>query len=435
MRAGGGGSCDRGDRMTPGESRLLETIGGLAPEIIDLASRLTAEPSTLGNEGSVLKLVQAEMEGLGLSPKRVEIDSRTLSAHPGFAPVPWSYEGRYNVVARRPPDGAGGRSALFNGHLDVVSPGPLDRWTTDPFEPLEKEGWLYGRGAGDMKGGVAAMIHAVHAFDAAGLGLRAPVTLETVIEEECTGNGALACRSAGYDAEAVLIPEPFGPTILASQVGVAWFKVVLEGVSAHALNPSTGVNVIEKCFPLMAALRELEEELNHPKHPGFEHIPHPANLNIGLIRGGEWPSTVPADAEFQCRIGFLPGVRFEEVRRRVVESIEKASAADPWLRENPPRVEFFGFRSEGHAIDRNQPAFSLLSDCQTELAGEPPGSFSATCTTDLRAFIHFGSGQATCFGPVAENIHGADERVNTASVIHTAKAYALFISRWCGMIE
>ncbi len=421
--------------MTPAEKKLMETVVALSPEIAAFTCRLTAEPSTLGNEASVLAVVESELKTLGFKYQRVPIDPEALSSHPGFAPVPWGYEGRHNVVAGRPADGEGGRSALFNGHLDVVSAEPLGRWERSPFDPFEKDGWLYGRGAGDMKAGVAAMIYAAHAVNAAGLGLKAPVTLETVIEEECTGNGALACRAAGFDADAVLIPEPFGPTILTSQVGVAWFKVVLDGVSSHVLNTGAGINAIEKCYPLIAALRKLEDELNREKPADFAHSPHPANLNIGVIRGGDWPSTVPAWAEFECRVGFLPGVRFEEVREKVTNCIEQAAAQDPWLTKNPPKVEFFGFRSEGHSMDRNQPAFELLSACQEELSGRPAEAFAATCTTDLRSFVHFGRGQATCFGPVAENIHGADERVNIESIIHTARAYALFLARWCGIAE
>jgi acetylornithine deacetylase len=154
-----------------------------------------------------------------------------------------------------------------------------------------------------------------------------------------------------------------------------------------------------------------------------------------VIRGGDWPSTVPAQAEFQCRLGFFPGVPFDEVRRRVVDCVSKAASADAWLKENPPTVEFFGFRSEGHSVERNQPAFDLLSECHRTLSGRPSDSFTATCTTDLRSFVHFGTGQATCFGPVAERIHGANERVSIESVIHTAKVYALFLARWCGTVE
>ena len=291
--------------MNQAEKKLMEAIDSLKNDLLDFAGNLVAQPSTLGSEASVLRVVEEEMTRLGYDPVRVAIDPGILEDDPGFAPVPWSYEGRYNVVARREADGSGGRSALFNGHLDVVSPEPLDRWDFDPFSPFIQDGWLYGRGAGDMKSGVAAMVCALSAVDRAGLGLLAPATLETVIEEECTGNGALACCRAGYDAEAVLIPEPFGPTILTSQVGVFWFKVVLSGVPKHVLETHSGVNAIEKCYPLFQALRGLEAELNEPGHPAFSHLDHPINLNIGIIKGGDWPSTVPAKAEFHCRLGFF----------------------------------------------------------------------------------------------------------------------------------
>ena len=108
-----------------------------------------------------------------------------------------------------------------------------------------------------MKSGVAAMTYAVHAVEKAGFGLQAPVTLEAVIEEECCGNGALACMAAGYDADAVLIPEPFGPTILTSQLGVLWFKVTVEGRPVHVLEAPAGTNSIEKSFLIIQALRKI----------------------------------------------------------------------------------------------------------------------------------------------------------------------------------
>ena len=421
--------------MDKSEQKLISVVESLAPEILDFTSRMVACASTLGNEGPVLKTMEKELDRLKFDPVQVEISPQELADHPGFAPVPWDYESRYNVTATRPADAAGGKSALFNGHLDVVSPEPLSRWKRDPFDPFEEDGWLYGRGAGDMKAGVAAMTYALHAIDRAGMGLQAPVTIEAVIEEECSGNGALACRNAGIDAEAVLIPEPFGPTILTSQVGVDWFKVLLSGVPVHVLEARSGVNVIEKCHPLFMALRGLEEEMNGTVHPAFAGLEHPVNLNIGIIKGGDWPSTVPAEAEFHCRIGFFPGVSFESIRKLVTQCIEEAAENDPWLAKNPPKLYFYGFRSEGHTVDLNQPAFRTLSDCQMSLTGRPAKEFVSTATTDLRAFVHFGNGQATCFGPIAENIHGDNERVDIASVIHTAKSYALFLARWCHIID
>jgi acetylornithine deacetylase len=417
------------------EKQIIDGIDHFADDILDFTCRLVAEPSTLEKEASVLEVMEAELNKLSFDPARIFIDPVKLSQHPGFAPVPWSYEGRYNVVARRAASAEGGQSVIFNGHLDVVSPEPVSLWDGDPFDPVERDGWLYGRGAGDMKSGVAAMTYAVHAVEKTGFGFKAPVTIEAVIEEECGGNGALACVAAGHDAEAVLIPEPFGLAILTAQLGVLWFKVSLTGIPRHVHEAQAGVNAIEKCIPLITALRELETEMNHEVHPIYEDIQHPINLNIGIIKGGDWPSTVPAAAEFHCRLSFFPGITYDQTRRRVIDTIARATRQDPWLAENPPEVEFYGFRSEGHVEDRNQPAFNTLNDCHREMFGQDAEDLISTATTDVRAYHHYASAQATCYGPVAENIHAANERVKIESVIHTAKVYALFLARWCDLVE
>ncbi len=422
--------------METPESKILATVDALADQIVDFAGRLVQQPSTLENEGSALLVMEAELTRLGLAPVRVPIDPLKLAAHPGFAPVPWGYEGRYNLAATRPADGSGGRSALFNGHLDVVSPEPSDAWETDPFTPVIRDGWLYGRGAGDMKAGVAAMTYALHAVEQAGFGLQAPVTLEAVIEEECCGNGALACMAAGYDAEAVLIPEPFGPTLYTAQVGVLWFKVRMRGVSCHVQATAAGTNAIEKSYPIIAALRRLEGAMNGEERPAaYEDLRHPLNLNIGIFKGGDWPSTVPSAAEFHGRLSFLPGTPYELVCCRIRAAVAEAAQGDPWLANNPPEVEFYGFRSEGHSISRELPVLATLNGCHQTLTGRAAESYISTCTTDLRAFYFFGKGQGTCYGPVAENIHGANERVNIDSVLQVARAYALFLARWCQLAE
>jgi acetylornithine deacetylase len=339
------------------------------------------------------------------------------------------------VAARREASAEGGRSVIFNGHLDVVSPEPLKLWDRDPYDPVEQDGWLYGRGAGDMKSGVAAMTYAVHAVEKAGFGFKAPVTIEAVIEEECGGNGALACVAAGHDAEAVLIPEPMGLAILTAQLGVLWFKVCLTGIPRHVHEATAGVNAIEKCIPLIAALRTLETEMNQETHPLYQEIVHPINLNIGVIKGGDWPSTVPAAAEFHCRLSFFPGTTHNQTRRRITDAIARATRQDPWLAENQPQIEFYGFRSEGHVEDRNRPAFNTLNDCHREMFGRNAEDTISTATTDVRAYYHYTGAQATCYGPEAENIHAANESVKLESVIQTAKVYALFLARWCGLVD
>ena len=376
------------------------------------------------------------MGKLGFGVQQVPLKSDALLQHRRYAPVPWELDGRNNVVGTLPVAGSGGQSALFNGHLDVVSPGKREFWSRDPFTPTAIDGWLYGRGAGDMKSGVAAMTYAAHAVQKAGFGLCAPFVLTAVIEEECSGNGALACLAEGFDGEAVLIPEPFGPTILTDQLGVLWFKVRLSGKSTHVLDAKGGVNAIEKCYPLMAALRQLEEELNNETVPSaYMDKIHPINLNIGIIEGGDWPSTVPADATFHARLSFFPGTDYEEVCKRIRQTISTVADRDGWLQLNPPRIEFYGFRSEGHSLPRDLPAFQQLDGCHQSLVGEAAESYIATCTTDLSAYTRYGTGQPTCYGPIAENIHGPDERVNLESVIHVARAYALFLARWCLLTE
>jgi acetylornithine deacetylase len=425
--------------MDAREKKIMQSVDALAGDLLDFTRRLVAQPSVLGNEAGCVRVMEEELRRLGLAPVRVPIDPTALAGHPGFAPVPWEYapgDGRDNLVASLPAAGAGGRSCLFNGHLDVVSPEPVDFWSADPFAPREEGGWLYGRGAGDMKSGVAAMTYALQAVRHAGFGLNADCAIEAVIEEECCGNGALACVVAGWDADAVLIPEPFGPTLLTDQVGVLWFKVAISGKPSHVLSTQSGANAIEKCQPLFAALRRLEEEMNEaPRPEAYRTHPHPLNLNIGVIEGGDWPSTVPAFAEFHCRLSFFPGTPYEAVCERIRDAVAEAAQADPWLRENPPAVVFYGFRSQGHTLPPNTDLARTLDDCHQELTGEAVQPYVATCTTDLRAFFSYGNARATCYGPVAENIHAADERVHVDSILHTARAYALFLARWCGLAE
>jgi acetylornithine deacetylase len=418
--------------MDDKEKTIIAAVDSLFDDMLDFACRLVAQPSTLGNESGAVAVMEMELQKLGFNAHKVPLDTPKLTKHQGFAPVPWPLVGRYNVVGTLPAGGLGGRSALFNGHLDVVSPEPVRFWDRDPFTPEVRDGWLWGRGAGDMKSGIAAMTYAVHAVEKAGFGLRAPVTVEGVVEEECSGNGAVACLAAGHDADGVLIPEPFGPTILTDQVGVVWFKVGIEGAATHVQTATAGVNAIEKCFLLIAELRRMEERMNRANVPvAYQHMVHPLNLNIGIIQGGDWPSTVPAAAEFHARCSYFPGVSYSEVRQEIQKSIQRAAHEDEWLRENPPTVEFYGFRSEGHSVDRSLPCLQVLNSSHRALTGRDALSYISTCTTDLRAFHFYGKGQSTCFGPVAENIHGVNERVALESVRHVARTYALFLARWC----
>nr|WP_204251412.1 M20/M25/M40 family metallo-hydrolase [Exiguobacterium sp. N4-1P] len=190
--------------------------------------------------------------GTGLIYK--PLDAPGFEEHPHRAPTEWPSTGRYNVISDLN-HGAPGPHLVFNGHLDVVPAEPVDMWTRPPWEPWQKDGWLYGRGAGDMKAGIAAMVMAVEAVRQAGVEINFPLTLQTVIEEECTGNGALACLHQGFSGDFVLIPEPFGAQIYAGQVGVLWFRMRLDGGRIYQYISFRYVGRQRRCYCLACSTK------------------------------------------------------------------------------------------------------------------------------------------------------------------------------------
>ena len=141
-----------------------------------------------------------------------------------------SYDDAWNVVGAHRPKTPKGKSLILNGHIDVVPTGPLDMWSSPPFEPRISGGWMYGRGAGDMKAGLAANLAALDALARLGLKPAGDVYVQSVVEEECTGNGALACLQRGYRADAAIIPEPSGDRL----GGGAGRRDVVPGQGARA---------------------------------------------------------------------------------------------------------------------------------------------------------------------------------------------------------
>lgn len=410
------------------EKQVLARCDALFETTLELTEDLVRGYSVLGQEQTVLATMERWLQRLDLPVQRVPLEAPGLADNPHHAPVTWSNEGRYNLVSRLNPEAAG-KHLVFNGHLDVVPAEPVDTWTRPPWEPWRQDGWLYGRGAGDMKAGIAAMVMAVQAVRESGLGIDFPLTLQTVIEEECTGNGALACLHQGYSGDFVLIPEPFGAQIYSGQVGALWFRLRVSGVPTHVLDPRAGSNAIAHLQQFIPALERLEDELNRERQPPYDRLDHPFNLNIGTIAGGNWPSSVPAHAQLEGRLAFPPGMTPTQIMDRVSAVIaerhrELAGAAPP------PQLDFHGFRSEGHLVDMQAPGIRLLSSCHHALTGEQPREYLSTCTTDLRAFHVQGGIAGTCYGPVASHIHGVDECVDIESIRHTLQTYALFISRW-----
>ena len=337
--------------------------------------------------------------------------------------------GKANVLANwEPAATGGGRSLILNGHIDVVSPEPVSLWSGPPFEARRDGDWIGGRGAGDMKSGLVAMVGAVAGLRRLGLAPRGRVQLQSVVEEECTGNGALACVLAGHTADAAILTEPTRGAIWNAQVGVLWFQVHVAGVPAHAGDAPVGANAIEASYRAIEALRALEEELNEVKPPLYAAYPHPINLNVGVIRGGDWPSTVAGECVTHFRLALYPGERVADLKRRV-EAAVAAAEPDGYGFE----VVYEGFACEGYELAADAPLITGLADAAERTTGQRPPLFASTATTDARSFVLYGDTPAVCFGPVAEHEHGVDERVHVPSIVATAQAIALFIGDWCGL--
>jgi len=210
------------------------------------------------------------------------------------------------------------------------------------------DGWMYGRGAGDMKAGLASNLFALDALGAVGFAPAADVYFQSVVEEECTGNGALACLQRGYRADAALIPEPFAEELVSAQLGVLWFQVHLKGIPVHVAYAGSGANAIEAAIPLIAALHEMEDRWNLPscRHHEYHDHNHALNLNIGKIEGGDWTSSVPAWCVFDVRMGLFPGQDLNDAKCEIEEVLRKAAQENDFLRNNQPEIIYHGFNAE-----------------------------------------------------------------------------------------
>jgi acetylornithine deacetylase len=400
-----------------------------------LTRELVRFPSTRGAEQTAQDFIAALMRERGWSVDRWRVELDAIRHLPGFSPVLAGYDDAINVVGSLRAERKRGRSLILNGHIDVVPVGPLDMWTRPPFAPEISEGWLYGRGSGDMKSGLVAAIAALDALRRLGYRPGADVHVQSVVEEECTGNGALACLARGYRADAALIPEPMAEQLIRAQVGVLWFQVQVRGLPVHVMDAGSGSNAIEAGYELIQALHRLEARWNEPqrKHALYAHHPHPINLNVGKIAGGDWASSVPAWCVFDVRVALYPGQDIAEAKREIETTIRDAARANRFLANAPPEIIYDGFEAEGYVLTRDEDATATLRRAHELSCGAPLAEIAATGTTDARFFGLYAGIPALVYGPKAEAIHGFDERVELASLRRVTQAIALFIAEWCGL--
>jgi acetylornithine deacetylase len=419
------------------QQAIADSVAKLREQAVGMLCDLVREPSLLGDEASAQQRMKRAFEQLDLRVDEFEIDEDRIRNHPGYSPSIVSYAGRKNVVGvHRPKGPVRGKSLILNGHIDVVPVGAARLWTKPPFEPVVKGDKLYGRGSGDMKAGIVAYTMAFEALRRLGLEPAAPVFLQSVIEEECTGNGALACLVQGYTADAALIPEPV-PGIMDAQMGVMWVGIEVLGTPVHAAVAQTGVAAIEFTQYLLGKLKELEAQWNAPanRHPHFCNHDHPINFNIGKLSGGEWASSVATQCRADVRVGFYPGMKPAQVRALVEALLRAAYEAHPKKASVRYELIYEGFQAEGMLVDMNTPMVRMLQGCHRDIVGSEAQPVALTATTDARFFQLYGGIPATCYGPESGNTHGIDEWVSIDSMMQVTQVLALFMARWCGVNE
>jgi acetylornithine deacetylase len=406
-----------------------------APRAFEVLERLVAEPSTIGQENGAQEVLAGELAAAGFEITRLEIPA-DIAFDPAAGIPRISYAGRYDLIGERRSH-AGGRTLVINGHMDVVPADDSSRWTDPPFHPTTVDGWLLGRGAGDMKGGFVAGLLAIWALDEIDPSwLTGDLAFVSAIEEEATGNGTLAAGRAGYVGDAALLLEPTDLNVLLGGISLIWVRIEVEGRAGHAEAARESVNPIGALFPIVEALQGLERDMNEEHANGairdeaFVAIEHPYNVNVGTVGAGDWASSVPSVARLEVRVGHPRQWSSEQALEQVRRAVGNAAAVSVWLRDHPPIVTMSGYRAERYMQDADGEIVAMLADAHKEVHGAPPSLVTIGSTTDARFYLNQFGMPAVAYGPRTRNMHGTDEAVELSSIVDCSRVIARFLQRW-----
>lgn len=422
-------------------------------EIVKTLAALVQIPSVIGNEAPAQAFMRQHYVQAKLEIDEFEPDYATLRQHPAFVDSEITFAGRRNVIGtwRANTANAAGRSVVLNGHTDVVSAEPLNAWQHDPFaatiipSSTSKLGRMIGRGAQDMKSGLIANLFAVKALQACGIELNGDVILQSVIEEESGGGGGtLACferaKQQGKLPDGMIATEPHWLDVCIAHPGILYFRVVVEGKSAHAGRAHDGINAAVEAAPIISMLGAWDKERAENKHYEPFERSNPAarrscHLNVGMVKSGDWPSTVPGRCEIAVRMSFIPGESEQGIKDEIATRVYTISQNSPWLQKHPPKIEFFGWHTAPWVQDENHPFVQEFVKLVQMVRGGPdplPIIMGMTAGLDTR-FAQLYGVPAFAWGPKGANLHGANEYVELDSVIDTTRVLATFLMHWCGV--
>lgn len=428
---------------------VLEVIEADHDHVVSLTQELVRIPSVnpkfqaeqgLNRESDVQDRIEEEIRPLGFDLDRWDV-----------------FENRPNVTADLP--GSEDKSMILCGHIDVVPVGDADAWDRDPFGgDLEKDR-VWGRGAVDMKSGVAACISAARAIRKAGIELEGRLSIHSVVDEEAGGFGAIDVVSKGKLAKHAIIAEPTWGNVIPAEGGLSWVRVTIFGKQAHAgwrfnsiwpqhdtpgrLEP--GVNAIELANRFLSALRDFETSRccnnNHPLVPAGLATINPGTIMGGAGMGEDGNPAVMTNAAMISDVvtivldyKFMPQEDFADVKAEFEDFVSHFAAMDPWMRENPPKIEWdlWGLHFPPMDTPVDHPLTQSVYKRAKAIQKTAPAIKGFEAVTDAAHYA--GKGVVPIiYGPSGDGFHGNNECVEVDSLIETTKVIAASVVDMCGV--
>ncbi len=422
------------DELTAAERSVLGHLDEQA--LVESLMELVRIPSMGGSDAEieVQEVAAGMLHDLGTEVDRWDIDLEELAEDPWFPGVEVTRTQAVGVVGTTP--GEGMPALVLQGHLDVVPPGDPDNWLgVDPFSAEVRGGALYGRGACDMKGGVAANLAVARTLHAAGARLERPLAVHCVIGEEDGGLGGFATLRRGHIGETAVITEPTSAQIITATAGALTFRIEVAGRSAHGSLRSQGVSAFEAFLPIHAALLEFEAERNRDPEPGFVAEP-PYALSIGLVQAGEWSSNVPDRLVAEGRFGVQLDEDPRLARARFEDVVTEVAVKDPWLRENRPVVTWPGGQFASGSTDSDHPLIAEMSSAVTLTGGTKPPLARGVYGSDLRLYTGIGGIPTLHYGPGdMQDAHSPLEKIDLDQLVQVTRALTVLTLRRCGLVS
>jgi acetylornithine deacetylase len=286
-----------------------------------------------------------------------------------------------------------------------------------------------------MKGGVVGNLFAVRALRLTGLAPAGDVIVESTVSEEDGGAGALAAVLRGYVADGAIISEPTNLAIVTAQGGALMFRLEVPGLSAHACVRDEGVSAVEKFAYLHQGLLAFEDRRNAEiTHPLYARMRIKAPINVGVVRGGSWASSVPESVVAEGRAGLVPGEDLSTFKQELAAEIAVLADADPWLRDHRPQVTWLNGQFAPAGVEVDSPLVETLRQAWRETSSSPVRIEGVTYGADMRHFVIAGGVPCVMFGAGDVRLaHAPDESIPVEDLLTAITTTAVFIANWCGV--